>query len=190
MDIKTDFKGIENHSIWYNLVRIYARFAYHRYYRNIYTEGVEHLPLDEPVILCPNHQNALMDPLAILLNGKTKDKMQPVFLARADIFKPGLVSKALKFFKIMPVYRIRDGASNLKQNEQIFERCIEILENKKLVGIFAEGTHHDKRRLYPLQKGVARMAFQAEIKNDSKLGLKVVTVGITYSNYWDFIFYR
>ena len=59
-----------------------------------------------------------MDALAVLFthNG------QPVFLARADIFKKKMIAAILYFLKILPVYRIRDGFSSLKANDEIFLR--------------------------------------------------------------------
>ena len=84
------------------------------FYSEICIINPENVPAKGPVIFAPNHQNALMDALAILL---LVDK-QPVFMARADIFKKKTVGKILNFLKIIPVFRIRDGVSNLSNNNQ------------------------------------------------------------------------
>ncbi len=141
--------------------------------------GKEHIPRSGPVIFAPNHQNALMDPLAVLFaSGK-----QTVFLARADIFRKPLLRKIFTWMKILPVYRIRDGKENLQNNEQSFDLAIEVLEHGQSIGIFPEAAHSDKRSLLPLKKGVPRVAFLAEEKAGFTLGLQIVPVGIYYSRY-------
>ena len=150
-----------------------------RSYLRLRVIGLENIPKDGPVIFAPNHQNALMDPLAILF---TANK-QIVFLARADIFKNKLMKKFFHFLKILPVFRIRDGKENLTNNDETFLISIKILENQQSVGLFPEAQHSDKRRLLSLKKGVPRLAFMAEESNNFELKLKIVPVGIYYSRY-------
>ena len=163
----------------WRLLGKYIFFMQRLFYKSIVVVGREKIPRDCPVIFAPNHQNALMDPLAVLL----ASDMQTVFLARADIFRKPLLAKIFTWLKILPVYRIRDGKDNLQNNEQSFDAAIEVLEHGQTVGIFPEAAHSDKRSLLPLKKGVPRVAFLAEEKNDFKLGLKIVPVGIYYSRY-------
>jgi hypothetical protein len=40
------------------------------------------------------------------------------------------------------------------------------------------------KKLKPLRKGIARMAFQAESESEFKLGLQIVPVGLDYSDYY------
>jgi 1-acyl-sn-glycerol-3-phosphate acyltransferase len=163
----------------WRLLSAYIFFLHRLFYKRIVVEGLENLPEHGPLIFAPNHQNALMDPLAVLY----ATSRQVVFLARADIFRHPWLRRIFLWMKILPVYRIRDGKNNLNQNEQSFEIAVEVLEHGAPVGIFPEAAHSNKWSLLPLKKGVPRLAFLAEEKNAFGLGLKIVPVGIFYSEY-------
>jgi hypothetical protein len=120
-----------------------------------------------------------MDALAVLFTHKG----QPVFLARADIFKRKAIASFLYFIKILPVYRIRDGFSSLKANDEIFLKTIDVLKNKNGLVILPEGDHAGFRRLRQLKKGICRIAFQADEATGFQLKIKIIPVGIEYSNY-------
>lgn len=169
-------------SLGYAILKQVVRFAFWISHKRITIIGKQHLNKNHPLIFAPNHQNALMDPLAVLCT----TPMQPVWLARADIFKMKLVRPILRFLKIMPVYRIRDGKENLGENEKIFSQAIEVLEHKKQLGLFPEAAHSGKRQMLPHKKAVPRIAFLAESKNNFKLQLQIIPVGIYYSHYWHF----
>jgi 1-acyl-sn-glycerol-3-phosphate acyltransferase len=178
-----EFGDIDKKSIKYALLRAYTRFSHNIiFYRNVIIKGKENIPENTPLIFAPNHQNALMDALAVLLNIKE----QPVFIARADIFKNPVVAKILIFMKILPAYRIRDGKENLGKNDEIFDTSVKILENKHILALFPETTHTPFRRLQILKKAVQRITFQAEEKNNFNLGIKIIPIGIYYSCYWNF----
>jgi len=174
--------GIEKFSLLYAILKPYFRFFHKAYYKEFKVIGKENIPYDCPVIFAINHQNALMDALAILFTVKG----QPIFLARADIFKKYFLAKVLKFMNIMPVYRIRDGYESLQNNNEVFDKIIEVIEKGHKIAILPEGSHKGIRRLRPLKKGICRIAFTAEEKNNFKLNLKIVPVGIDYSNYTKF----
>ena len=169
-------------SINYEIVRIYVRFAFWLSHSRITVVGRKNIPSDVPVIFAPNHQNALMDPLALVCT----NRLQTVWLARADIFKSKVARPFLKFMKIWPVYRIRDGKENLANNEDIFAKVIQLLEDKKSVAAFPEAAHSGKRQMLPHKKAIPRIALEAENKNGFQLGLQIVPVGISYSHYWKF----
>jgi 1-acyl-sn-glycerol-3-phosphate acyltransferase len=166
-------------SLGYQLLRYYVKSAFHFFYQRLESNGKNNIPKKKPVIFAPNHQNALMDPLAIIFT----NPKQTVFLTRADIFNNPLLLKVFTSLKMLPVYRIRDGAENLKNNERIFNKSVEVLEANASIALFAEATHTDKRRLRNLKKAVPRIAFMAEDKNDFKLDLQIVPVGIYYEDY-------
>jgi 1-acyl-sn-glycerol-3-phosphate acyltransferase len=149
------------------------------FYKNIIVEGTENIPDGYPLIFAPNHQNALMDPMAVNF---ACDK-QIVFMARSDVFRDKFAIKALTFLKVLPVFRIRDGKDKLSNNDLTFDIAVRVLESKMHIGIFPEARHTDKRRLLGLKKGIPRLAFLAEERNDFKLDIKIVPVGIYYSKY-------
>ncbi|HQP04781.1 MAG TPA: lysophospholipid acyltransferase family protein [Bacteroidales bacterium] len=157
----------------------YAFFVHRLFYKSIVVEGFENIPRNVPTIFAPNHQNALMDPMLIIATAR----QQVVFLARADIFKNKFIAHILMWLKILPVYRIRDGKNNLEKNDESFHQVIEVLEHKLAIGIFPEAQHSDKRHLLALKKGIPRLAFEAEEKNNFNLHIQVIPVGIYYSRY-------
>ncbi|WP_159522385.1 1-acyl-sn-glycerol-3-phosphate acyltransferase [Sunxiuqinia indica] len=169
-------------SVGYEVVKQLVRLAFWLSHKKITVIGKNQIPDDRPVIFAPNHQNGLMDPLAVICTSST----QPVWLARADLFKLKSVRPILHFFKILPIYRIRDGKSKLAENETIFNKAIEILEHKKQLALFPEATHSGKRQMLPHRKAIPRIAFLAEEKNNFKLNLQIIPVGIYYSHYWKF----
>jgi 1-acyl-sn-glycerol-3-phosphate acyltransferase len=171
---------IEKYSARYALFKQAVAFWHDNvFYRKIIVLGAENINPDDHLIFAPNHQNALMDALAV---GFTH-KGQPVFLARADIFKRKAIASFLYFIKILPVYRIRDGFSTLKANDEIFLKTIDVLKNKNGLVILPEGDHAGFRRLRQLKKGICRVAFQADEATGFKLKIKIIPVGIEYSNY-------
>ena len=175
--------NIEKYNIFYALLRWYCNILFHRYYKRIETHGYnENVPKEGPIIFAANHQNALIDALAII----STQRRQLVFLARSDIFENTVSNKILTFFKILPIYRIRDGKENLQKNDYIFNKTMDILLKGKALGILPEGNHAGFRKLRVLKKGIARISFQAAEKSDYKLPLKIIPVGLEYVDYVKF----
>ncbi|PWJ42538.1 lysophospholipid acyltransferase family protein [Sediminitomix flava] len=164
----------------YAVFKAYVNFI-HKYvhYRKIEIIGEENLPKDGPMIFVSNHQNALMDPLAVVLTAPG----QPVSLARADIFKKPLFRKLLNTLKILPIYRQRDKVNTKEKNEEIFELLSQVLSAGKSMVIMPEGNNAAVRKLRPLKKGFARIAFKAESENNFDLNIKVIPMGLEYSSY-------
>lgn len=173
-------ENIEKYSARYALLKSVAGFWHNNFfYRKVIVLGTENIMTDDPVIFAPNHQNALMDALAVLFTHKG----QPVFLARADIFKRKSIAAILYFLKILPVYRIRDGFSSVKGNDEIFVKTIDVLKNKNGLVILPEGDHAGFRRLRQLKKGICRVAFQSDEATGFTLKIKIIPVGLDFSNY-------
>ena len=172
--------NIEKYSAGYALLKFFLTFWHNKvFYRKVITIGTENINLNSHNIFAPNHQNALMDALAVLFTHKG----QPIFLARADIFKNKAIAAMLYFLKILPVYRIRDGYATLKENDEIFSKTIDAIKNKNGLVILPEGDHGRHRRLRQLKKGICRVAFQASEIENNQLKIKIIPVGIEYSHY-------
>lgn len=173
-------ENIEKHSTGYALLKTAANFWHNNFfYRKVIVVGKDNFNPDDYLIYAPNHQNALMDALAVLFTHKG----QPVFLARADIFKRKFLASVLYFLKILPVYRIRDGFDNLKSNDWIFNKTVDVLKNRNGLVILPEGTHVGIRRLRQLKKGICRIAFHAYEATGFNLPIKIIPVGIEFTNY-------
>lgn len=158
------------------------RFAFWLTHNKVVVTGLENIPKDQPIIFAANHQNALMDPLALVCT----NPLQTLWLTRADIFKNWAARPALKFLKMIPIYRIRDGKDSLSNNEEIFKQVTQVLEDKLSVALFPEAAHSGKRQMLQHKKAIPRIALEAEEKNNFELDLQIIPVGIFYDHYWNF----
>lgn len=165
----------------FNLVKSYVSVTLKQFFSEFIVIGRENIPTNVPVIFAPNHNNALIDALAI--HAGAPHKMPIVFLARADIFNSKFKAKILRFCKMMPAFRMRDGVENLGKNDAIFKRCVDVLDHNKALGIMPEGNQGEKRKLRPLVKGIFRIAFAAQEKHGSNPCVIIIPVGIDYGDY-------
>lgn len=174
-------KKIQDYDWRYSLLRRFVDRTIRHSYRNIKYVGMERVPTDGAVIYAPNHTGTLMDALVIL----SMDRKPKVFVARADIFKNPKLAKLFRFFKIMPIMRMRDGFDEVKKNNKTIKDATDVLRDKVPFCIFPEGTHQTKYSLLPLSKGIFRIALQAkEMMPD--MPLYIVPVGIRYGSFWRF----
>jgi 1-acyl-sn-glycerol-3-phosphate acyltransferase len=171
--------NIQNRSVGYNALKGFLHDLYPKFFREIEIRGMEHIPTEKPVIFAANHQSALMDALAVILF----QKEQVVYMARADLFQNPILAKLLRFIKIAPIYRIRDGYENLVRNEAQIKEAVAVLLDHKRLGMMPEGNQGKQHKLRPLVKGLFRIAYAAEEKMDGNLHVQIVPVGIDYSHY-------
>ncbi|MDR2563441.1 MAG: 1-acyl-sn-glycerol-3-phosphate acyltransferase [Prevotellaceae bacterium] len=171
-------KRVHDFDLAYLFVKPYVNFCFKQYYGSITIEGKENLPKNSSFILAPNHQNALMDAIAMLMT----QPGQPVFLARGDIFGNKTVNAILYFLNILPIYRIRDGMSELSKNNEVFEQSIQVLKDGVTLCLMPEGQQSFKRSLLPLVKGMFRIAFAAQKAMNNRT-VEIVPVGIDYGDY-------
>ena len=130
-----------------------------------------------PLLIAANHPNSFLD--AILMDIFFE---QPVHsLARGDAFVNAWVRAIFRKLHILPVYRLREGAENLHENYNTFDRCSEIFQQGGIVLIFSEGLCVNEWHLRPLKKGTARLALQ---NWERGIPLKVLPVGINYSSFY------
>ena len=177
MGEKVNFRG----GFKYKMLYAYVSVLHRLFYRRLTVIGYEKIPPNTPLIFAPNHQNALMDALAVLFASRNP----VVFMARADIFKKPFIAKILNFLNILPIYRIRDGYGELGRNQEVFDATVEVLKSGTPICILPEGNHEGLKRLRPLKKGIFRIAFQAEESRQFNLNLHIVPVGIDYSDYYN-----
>ena len=164
----------------YYLLRIYVDSLFKMSYRRVEYYGNEKTPTDGAIIYAPNHTNTLMDALAVL----AINKPAKVFVARADVFKHPVALKILTFLKMLPINRKRDGADSLAKNEEINDTVVEVLQNKVPFCILPEGTHRPKHSLMSLQKGLFRIALQANDTFGKDFPVYIVPVGISFGHFF------
>lgn len=163
----------------YDIIKIPARWAIHLYCRNIRINNKILLQSKGPLLLACNHPNSFLDAivLATLFD-------QPVYsLTRGDTFKKQFYAKLLGSLNMLPVYRISEGAENLGQNYETFDKCKEIFKQNGIVLIFSEGRCINEWHLRPLKKGTARLAMSSWQED---INLTVLPVGINYQSFTSF----
>ena len=175
-------RGPWKHNTWYSALRPYVDFCTRYSYRNVRIEGLENIPSDAAVIIAPNHCNTLMDALVVL----RARKEATVFGARADIFENKTVAKILRFLRILPMVRRRDGIRKVLRNYETIDQAVDVLTNGVPFCIFAEGMHRTKHSLLPINKGLFRIA---KATHDALAGAKdvvIVPAGLEYGDYFHY----
>lgn len=161
---------------WYRPARAYVDFITRTCLRSIQIEGLENIPRSGAVLLAPNHCATLMDPLIQLqIPGLIG------FGARSDIFQNPKTAKILRWMRIVPLARERNGLAEVSKNFETFEEIIDCLAHNVPFCMYAEGTHHPAPGMLPLKKGIFRIAKMAS----EQLGKPVYIVPIG-TNYEDF----
>ncbi len=165
-------------SIVYHFHKTIAHIGVRMYFRGIERNGVETIPKKGPLIYAVNHQNAFID--AIIVGSITS--LPTYYMTRSDVFKPPF-DWFLDAFKMMPIYRIRDGYSSLQKNDDIFDTCTKHLSNKQGLLIFPEGNHGLHHYLRPLTKGMARIALQSQSKIEEPI--MIIPTGLNYFDHFN-----
>lgn len=168
----------EMKNILYLFLKIYCRIALRVYFSPLQIHFQSPVPKG-PVLFVANHQNAFLDAVLVACCSHRN----PWFLARANVFNKPWAAKVLALLKMMPIYRFRDGFGTLRKNDEVIERCAELLAKGEAILIFAEGNHDDRWALRPFQKGFARMALAAREKIES---IQIVPVGLQYDSHNSF----
>lgn len=163
----------------YRLLKFPASLAFWFYCKRLRVSHPEYFNLKGPLLIAANHPNSFLD--AIVLATLFK---RPIYsLARGDAYSNNFISKILYSFKILPVYRLSEGAENLSHNYNTFEKCLGIFKKDGIVLIFSEGRCINEWHLRPLKKGTARLAQSAW---ESGIPLRILPTGINYSSFRKF----
>ncbi len=141
----------------YYILKPFIRILFHFYFKKLYFYGEEKIPKDRAVLFAVNHPTAFLDPIFVAAHiGPTTR-----FLLRGDLFVKPIVIWFLNQIKTIPVFRFRDGYSSLKNNQDTFERCYDLLGKGKNILVLAEGQTKHEKKLRPIQKGTARLLLGA-----------------------------
>ncbi|QXP53741.1 lysophospholipid acyltransferase family protein [Cellulophaga sp. HaHa_2_1] len=167
--------------IGYAVVQLFVSTLLWFYFKKTTHHGLENIPKNKPVIFLSNHQNAFLDTILIATNCRRK----PYFLTRSDVFKNTVLKGLFSFFKMIPIYRIRDGFTSLQKNQYTFDFCSSLLDKNEALVVFPEGNHNLKRKVRPLSKGFIRIIFNA-LEANPELDIYLVPVGVNYQAAKDF----
>ncbi|MFC3852947.1 lysophospholipid acyltransferase family protein [Salinispirillum marinum] len=158
----------------YNTIRQVLRLATHLYFVEVRSTGRDQVPEEGPVILAANHPSSLLD--SVLLGVELP---RPVsYLAKSELFRTRWLAALYRSVGAIPLKR-GVGSDEL---ESTFEQVYELLERGGCIGIFPEGRNSPALKVANLRSGTARMALAAEERNQYRLGLTIVPVGINFEN--------
>lgn len=160
----------------YRLLAPFIKLCVRIFFRTIEVHGRERIPPTGPVLFAANHPNMAYDPVMVALLHHTRVH----FLGKSGLFKFPPMGWMLRAVGAIPVYRRSDNPADTSKNREAFAECYRVLEEGHAIGIFPEGTSLDVPRLLPLKTGAARIVFEAEEKNEFKLGVMVVPVGLHF----------
>ena len=161
----------------YRLLKFLISIGIRLYYKEVRVLNRRNLPQKGPLIIISNHPNTLMDAWVLGMICK-----QPIYyMAKATLFDSKFKLKILKSLNLIPINRQGEGFIKGVSNDDSLNECYRILSEGKTLVIFPEGTSYKERVLRKLKSGTARIALETEKRNNGKLGLQVVAVGLNYS---------
>ena len=161
----------------YSILRVIVRLALKLYFRKIDISGIEHLKPGQAQILASNHPSGFLEPL-LMACFFPRDLY---FLVRGDVFKNRIARVLLEATHQIPIYRFKDGFSNLRNNADSIQAASSILIKKKCLLIFVEGGTESVKKLRPLQKGFVKLASET-LQKENNLELEILPVGINFSD--------
>ncbi|MDX2360979.1 MAG: lysophospholipid acyltransferase family protein [Crocinitomicaceae bacterium] len=160
----------------YKFLKLIIGIGIRLYYKEIRIKHIEHLNNDGPKIIIANHPNTLMDAWMVgyICN-------EPIFyMAKGTFFNSKFKVWALKSLGLIPVNRTTESATKGVSNQSSFEHCYRLLEAGRTLVIFPEGNSFQERQLRMLKSGAARIALEVERRNEGKLNVQVIPVGLVY----------
>ncbi|MCC6689998.1 MAG: 1-acyl-sn-glycerol-3-phosphate acyltransferase [Bacteroidia bacterium] len=169
---------MKNFSFIYELSWYIYRPGIRTFYSRLQEHGKENFPKKDAVLVCCNHVNAFMDAISM----QVSNSRQIFSLARGDAFGSSFMSWLLGQWKIIPIYRLSEGAENLKKNDESFATSHHVLQNRNPLIIYPEAICVQEKRLRKLKKGAARIAFSFIEKNNFESDLLILPVGMNYSD--------
>lgn len=161
------------------IIHAVLSLALRLFFRRIESVNASKVPYKNALIFVANHPNGLIDPALVFVALPRKCS----FLAKSTLFKMPVVSWIIKKLEALPIYR-RVDAADVSQNMKTFEASHELLQRNGAIAIFPEGISHNSPKLLPIKTGAARIALGAisSFENYEKIDLKIVPVGLFYTN--------
>lgn len=160
----------------YYIIRPLTHFGLLAFCRNIYLSNTKTIPKDRPVILACNHPSAFLEPC--VMASFTKRPLH--FLVRGDFFRNSFYRKLMYSLNLIPIYRSTNADfKDLKKNVGLMDIIGQKLNDNITLMILVEGSASIKKGLRPIQKGIARLAFDVYEKYGRE-DLEIIPVGANF----------
>ena len=162
----------------YAILKFVFRITVRVFFRKLEVKGAGNIPEKGPLFIVANHPSGFMDPIVIA----AQIKRRCYFIAKGAAFQNKFAKWILPKFNMIPIYRASETPDQMHKNQDIFNLCYEHFENGGAIIIFPEGISLTERKIKQIKTGTARMSLGAEAKNNYSLGMKIVAVGLNFSN--------
>lgn len=159
----------------YRIIQRWATFFLRLYFRRTIVHGLEHIPQKGPLIVASNHPSAFME--ASMLGTVIRRPLH--FLVRGDMFNPKF-QWLFDWTNQIPIFRQKDGIGNLRKNASSFELTYKKLASGEAVLIFPEAKTLLEKKLRPIQRGTAHLAFGTLPYLNEGDQLMVLPVGVNF----------
>ena len=148
------------------------------FFGKVVIRNQDKIPSSGPLIFVANHRNMILDAGMI----RYSCKRNLYYLTKHTIFENKILGWIFKNANAIPVYRHQDNPNLVSKNIESFNAAYNIFKRGKSLMIFPEGISFAARTLFKIKTGAARIALNAESKDKFSLDLKIVPVGINYSD--------
>lgn len=160
----------------YQIIRLWATLFLRMYFRKTIVYGLEHVPRKGPLIVASNHPSAFLE--ASIMGTVLGRPLH--YLVRGDMFHPKF-RWLFDWTNQIPIYRQKDGISNLRKNASSFELTYRKLGEGEAILIFPEAKTILEKRMRPIQRGTAHLAFGALPFIKSGESLPILPVGVNFT---------
>jgi 1-acyl-sn-glycerol-3-phosphate acyltransferase len=168
----------------YGLLRWITGIALHWFYNDIRIAGAEKIPVNDPLLIAVNHQNALVDSLIVAWLVPRRIAMT----AKATLTDNPFIAILFRILHVVPLRRMSDEAAKQRglpvdrsRNVDAFAEIFKLLEGNGALLIFPEGKSHNEAGLEPLKTGLARVALQARDEHGI-MGVRILPLGLVFED--------
>jgi len=148
------------------------------FFGRVVVKNQNKVPTSGPIIFVANHRNMILDPGMI----RYSCNRNLYYLAKHTLFSNKIQNWILRKAGGIPVYRREDDPKLISKNKDTFELAYNLFEDGKCLILFPEGVSLASRTLLKIKTGAARIALNAELKNKFILNLKIIPIGLNYSD--------
>jgi glycerol-3-phosphate O-acyltransferase / dihydroxyacetone phosphate acyltransferase len=163
----------------YRFLQALAAFTTEIYFRKIVYINKPFLKSKAPLIVICNHPNTAIDPLLTVMYTS-----EPCYLlANYGLFKNPIGGAILRTLFCIPVKRVKDVAvGEERNNDDAFRASEAHLMGGLSLFVAAEGSCYTERHIREFKTGAARILFGAEARSNFALNVRILPIGLTYSD--------
>lgn len=169
---------VKKPSLLLRFLHAIIRVSLRIYFRSIKVSGKKNVPTRGPLVIVANHPASVLDPMLLAsVVGRNIG-----FVTRGDLATKKFWAWLYSKLNLIAVYRSHETPELMHKNKEVFRNCFNHLSQEGSIIIFPEGQTTTERRLRPVKTGSARIALGAEAENNFELGVKILPVGLNYSD--------